>query len=110
MTLVRGMRRPFEILCKRMNTNPVHSGLGYFTVARKGASFAEFRENRCPLSCNCANAYCIHRISFRRYSAEVSASEQMNLIKKLRARTSAPIKEVKSALVDSNWDIGKFIF
>ncbi|KAL4581467.1 hypothetical protein LXL04_017682 [Taraxacum kok-saghyz] len=29
----------------------------------------------------------------------------MNLIKKLRERTSAPIKEVKAALIDCNWDL-----
>ena len=29
----------------------------------------------------------------------------MNLIKQLRERTSAPIKDVKAALMDSNWDI-----
>lgn len=29
----------------------------------------------------------------------------MNLIKQLRERTSAPIKDVKAALVDSNWDM-----
>ncbi|MCH84186.1 elongation factor Ts mitochondrial-like [Trifolium medium] len=34
-----------------------------------------------------------------------SASKEMNLIKQLRERTSAPIKQVKAALVDSNWDI-----
>ncbi|ERN19054.1 elongation factor Ts, mitochondrial isoform X1 [Amborella trichopoda] len=44
-------------------------------------------------------------ILVRRFSVEVSASEQMNLIKQLRERTSAPIKAVKSALVDCKWDI-----
>jgi translation elongation factor Ts len=39
------------------------------------------------------------------YSSFTSASKEMNLIKQLRERTSAPIKEVKAALVDSNWDI-----
>lgn len=38
-------------------------------------------------------------------SAEISSMEQMNLIKRLRERTSAPIKEVKAALITSNWDI-----
>uniref|UniRef100_A0A0E0ELD6 Elongation factor Ts, mitochondrial n=1 Tax=Oryza meridionalis TaxID=40149 RepID=A0A0E0ELD6_9ORYZ len=41
----------------------------------------------------------------RRFSSEVPASEQMNLIKQLRERTSAPIKDVKSSLVSCNWDI-----
>ncbi|KMT20459.1 hypothetical protein BVRB_1g004530 [Beta vulgaris subsp. vulgaris] len=40
----------------------------------------------------------------RRYSA-ASSSDQMNLIKQLRERTCAPIKHVKSALVECNWDI-----
>lgn len=38
-------------------------------------------------------------------AAEGSASEQLNLIRLLRERTSAPIKDVKSSLVNSNWDI-----
>ncbi|EPS71162.1 hypothetical protein M569_03593, partial [Genlisea aurea] len=41
----------------------------------------------------------------RYYSSELSSLDQMNLIKELREATSAPIKEVKSALVSSNWDI-----
>lgn len=43
----------------------------------------------------------------RSFSAEVSSSSnQMNLIKQLRERTSAPIKDVKAALIQCNWDIG----
>uniref|UniRef100_A0A2N9IF05 Elongation factor Ts, mitochondrial n=1 Tax=Fagus sylvatica TaxID=28930 RepID=A0A2N9IF05_FAGSY len=38
-------------------------------------------------------------------SSSSSSSNQMNLIKQLRERTSAPIKDVKAALMDSNWDI-----
>ncbi|KAG2710759.1 hypothetical protein I3843_04G042500 [Carya illinoinensis] len=42
----------------------------------------------------------------RSFSAEVSSSSnQMNLIKQLRERTSAPIKDVKAALIQCNWDI-----
>ncbi|KAF3796849.1 Elongation factor Ts [Nymphaea thermarum] len=41
----------------------------------------------------------------RTFSVETSASEQMNLIKQLRERTSAPIKDVKAVLVDCSWDI-----
>ncbi|CAL0330842.1 unnamed protein product [Lupinus luteus] len=40
----------------------------------------------------------------RSYSA-ASGPEQLNLIKQLRQRTSAPIKDVKAALLLSNWDI-----
>ena len=42
----------------------------------------------------------------RRFSSQVSSSEQMNLIKQLRERTSAPIKDVKASLVSCDWDIG----
>ncbi|XP_031491259.1 elongation factor Ts, mitochondrial [Nymphaea colorata] len=41
----------------------------------------------------------------RTFSVETSPSEQMNLIKQLRESTSAPIKDVKAALVDCSWDI-----
>lgn len=42
----------------------------------------------------------------RRFSSEGSSpSNQMNLIKQLRERTSAPMKDVKAALIASNWDI-----
>ncbi|KAG0463115.1 hypothetical protein HPP92_021591 [Vanilla planifolia] len=41
----------------------------------------------------------------RGYNVAVSSSDQMDLIKQLRERTSAPIKDVKSALVGCNWDI-----
>lgn len=42
----------------------------------------------------------------RRFTTETSsASNQTNLIKQLRERTSAPIKDVKAALLESNWDI-----
>lgn len=46
----------------------------------------------------------------RRFSVETPASsDQMSLIKQLRERTSAPIKDVKAALMDCSWDIGKTI-
>ncbi|KAJ8748181.1 hypothetical protein K2173_000589 [Erythroxylum novogranatense] len=42
----------------------------------------------------------------RRFSAQVpAAADQMNMIKQLRERTSAPIKDVKAALIECNWDI-----
>lgn len=44
-------------------------------------------------------------VPLRRFSTEVIAAEQMNLIRQLRERTSAPIKDVKSSLVSCNWDI-----
>lgn len=105
MSLARGIKRPIEILCKRVS-NPIHSGFGY-SMAHKRPSISEFSEI-ISISSNSTSASCGLGIFVRRYSSDVSASEQMSLIKKLRERTSAPIKDVKSALVASNWDIGKF--
>jgi len=50
-----------------------------------------------------AKRVCVFISRNRSYSS--SSSENVNLIKQLRERTSAPIKDVKAALVDSNWDI-----
>ncbi|XP_062150800.1 elongation factor Ts, mitochondrial [Alnus glutinosa] len=59
-------------------------------------------------SCTYAHSRCgggLANVS-RRFSSEgSSSSNQMNLIKQLRERTSAPIKDVKAALMESNWDI-----
>lgn len=47
----------------------------------------------------------------RSFSSEAPAGvDQMSLIKQLRQRTSAPIKDVKASLVECNWDIGKHFF
>lgn len=56
-----------------------------------------------------ANSVLNSRLSLlRRFSVETPAgSDQMSLIKQLRERTSAPIKDVKAALIDCNWDIGE---
>lgn len=80
------MKRPIEILFKRLRS-PVNCGNAYPT-----SSYS-----------NQINGFGV--FFTQKYSSEVSASEQMNLIKQLRERTSAPIKEVKSALVACNWDI-----
>lgn len=104
MGLSAGIRRPILILSKRIN-NPIHSGSGYNTAAHKTHSIYEFRENRNIFPSDFTYACCGLGILSRRYSIEVSASDQVSLIKQLRGRTSAPIKDVKSALIDSNWDI-----
>ncbi|KAL0845481.1 hypothetical protein Bca101_018727 [Brassica carinata] len=42
----------------------------------------------------------------RSFSSEAPVvADQMSLIKQLRQRTSAPIKDVKASLVECNWDI-----
>ncbi|XP_042420652.1 elongation factor Ts, mitochondrial-like isoform X2 [Zingiber officinale] len=52
-----------------------------------------------------ANQIVWNQVFMRKFSAEVSATDQINRIKQLRERTSAPIKDVKSALVNCNWDL-----
>lgn len=53
-----------------------------------------------------ADKPCGSLIFRRRFGSEASAADQMGLIRQLRERTSAPMKDVKAALVDCNWDIG----
>ena len=67
---------------------------------KAASSFAQSRRSDEP-------SLLSHLSFLRNYS--VAASDQMNLIKQLRERTSAPIKDVKAALVDSNWNIGTHI-
>lgn len=108
MGMTRGMTRPLEILYKTLSS-PVKCGHAYSTtIAHKGTLFTMFSEyNAVGISdySKPINRLGIHFT--RNYSSELSTSEQMNLIKQLRERTSAPIKEVKSALVACNWDIGE---
>lgn len=52
-----------------------------------------------------ADKPCGSLIFRRRFGSEASAADQMGLIRQLRERTSAPMKDVKAALVDCNWDI-----
>ncbi|MCD7473629.1 hypothetical protein HAX54_015687 [Datura stramonium] len=100
MAFYHGVKRPIATIYKSLNSS-ICCGHGYSTLTRHGNSMVESRgyfhkhgdESR------------TFAVSIRRYSAEISSSEQMNLIKLLRERTSAPIKEVKAALVTSNWDI-----
>lgn len=71
---------------------------------------ARFQAHKFSESCLGKRTASSDLFQLRRFSAEVSGSEQMNLIRQLRERTSAPIKDVKSALVGCNWDIGTNIF
>ncbi|XP_006350001.1 elongation factor Ts, mitochondrial [Solanum tuberosum] len=100
MVFYRGVKLPIAIIYKSLNSS-ICCGHGYSTLTRYGNSIAEsggyFHKH--------GNGPRTFAVSIRRYSAEISSSEQMNLIKLLRERTSAPIKEVKAALVTSNWDI-----
>ncbi|CAN4097015.1 unnamed protein product [Withania somnifera] len=100
MVLYRGVKCPIAIIYKSLNSS-ICCGHGYSTSTRYGNSIGESR-GYFHKHVNGPRAFAV---SIRRYSADISSSEQMNLIKLLRERTSAPIKEVKAALVTSNWDI-----
>ncbi|KAI3828138.1 hypothetical protein L1987_02235 [Smallanthus sonchifolius] len=92
MMFVRGAKQSIEILCRRVST-PIHSKYGYSTWSYGENFISESKRNETQCTI------------VRKYSSQVSPSDHMNLIKKLREITSAPIKEVKSALIDCNWDL-----
>ncbi|KAK9074124.1 hypothetical protein SSX86_006721 [Deinandra increscens subsp. villosa] len=92
MMFSRGAKQSIEMLCRRVST-PVHSKYGYSTRSYRENFVSESKRNETQ----CAFV--------RKYSSQVSPSDHMNLIKKLREITSAPIKDVKSALIDCNWDL-----
>lgn len=106
MTFTQSLKRPIGILYKRLSS-PVDCGRAYSTiVGHEGICVTRLSDNITSGFSNYSNRInCLRACFHRYYSSEVSASEQMNLIKQLRERTSAPIKEVKSALVACNWDI-----
>lgn len=103
--MTRGIKRPVEILYKRLSS-PVNYGHASASIVRKGVLFTMLLEKNVagiPKYSKPINSFGIHFT--QSYSSEVSSSEQVNLIKQLRDRTSAPFKEVKSSLVACNWDI-----
>ncbi|KAE8665070.1 Elongation factor Ts [Hibiscus syriacus] len=99
MAFFRNSKHPLGTLLYHTRLN-ICSGHGYSTWATKGASFAQSTNTKAS-----KNAY-LYWVS-RRFNSQTSSSsaEQMSLIKQLRERTSAPIKDVKASLVDCNWDI-----
>lgn len=105
MILSRGARRSAEMLCKRLSS-PVLSRHQYSMTACRGRTISELiRDNRSSVGSSNANVNCAFGVFVRSYATELSSSEQMSLIKQLRERTSAPIKDVKSSLVECNWDL-----
>ncbi|ONK68214.1 uncharacterized protein A4U43_C05F8880 [Asparagus officinalis] len=97
MACLRGAKRSVVFLFKEVSTNKKVSR-SYTSWAFTGGQFVEARQvGNLPSS--------LRLMPLRRFSSEVSAAEQMNLIRQLREKTSAPIKDVKSSLVSCNWDI-----
>lgn len=102
--LCRGAKRPIAILYKRLGCQ---NGLSYYSsLANNRVSASDIRsKEQSPFVSDYASSVSAPGLFLRRYNSASSSSEQMTLIKQLRERTSAPIKDVKSALVDCNWDI-----
>ncbi|XAR68228.1 hypothetical protein NMG60_11003290 [Bertholletia excelsa] len=104
MALSRGVKRPVMALYNRLST-PSCCGRSKSSWTGRGSSMAGNGEIRSLIISDHANMPNVFGMFLRRYAVEVPASEQTSLIKQLRERTSAPIKDVKAALVDCNWDI-----
>lgn len=95
MASSRGAKFSSEIFYKTLSCGR-YSEHGY----SRGFYTAEIRRSA-------DDSQCALKVFLRKFSVEVPASEQMSLIKQLRERTSAPIKDVKSSLIHCNWDIGR---
>ncbi|KAF3444328.1 hypothetical protein FNV43_RR14018 [Rhamnella rubrinervis] len=113
MAFLGGAKRSLgTILCNRVlsgscnSTNTATtSGHKFSTLVSKRVSFAQATETHVSVAPNFANQPSGFVPYLRRFSVEASSADQMSLIKQLRERTSAPIKDVKAALVNCNWDI-----
>ncbi|KAI3918731.1 hypothetical protein MKX01_042051 [Papaver californicum] len=101
MALARGAKGSIGSLINRLRAAPPQSGHGYSCRSRQLSKINEPSFNHL----NDGNSQCGlgRNMLLRRFSVE--ASEQMKLIKQLRERTSAPIKDVKTSLVSCDWDI-----
>ncbi|KAH7533902.1 hypothetical protein FEM48_Zijuj04G0180800 [Ziziphus jujuba var. spinosa] len=94
------------LLCNRvLSSSCSTSGHGFSTLVSKRVAFAQATETQVSVTSNFANQPCGFVPFFRRFSVEASSIDQVSLIRQLRERTSAPIKDVKAALIASNWDI-----
>ena len=96
--------------CYRYSTTATTAnGRGFSTcVSNKRAVVSQVTETQTSIPLRLANTQCGSDLFLvRRFSVGASSSpDQMSLIKQLRQRTSAPIKDVKAALIDCNWEIG----
>ncbi|CAL9755406.1 unnamed protein product [Musa acuminata subsp. burmannicoides] len=86
-------------------TRLILSELSVGRQPRKGYFFQAYIGEPAVKPRGLVNLNASRQVLLRRFSTEVSATEQINLIKQLRERTSAPIKDVKLSLVTCNWDL-----
>lgn len=103
MAFARAARRPLGVFVysasRRFSCGNEYST----TVASKWESLSQYKSS---VSAGYANPVRGFGNFMRSFSSEAPAVvDQMSLIKQLRQRTSAPIKDVKASLVECNWDI-----
>ncbi|KAL3830940.1 hypothetical protein ACJIZ3_019742 [Penstemon smallii] len=104
MGFTQSVKRPIGMLYKSLSSQ-VKCRHAYSTSYGENL-YTRFPKNNATVFPNYTNPINGFRIYLtRNYSSDLSSSEQTTLIKQLRERTSAPIKEVKLALVACNWDI-----
>lgn len=99
----RGAKLPIEMLYKRLGKQT--SCCYHSTFVKNHAPTSDLGVSQRSVLLDCGMPTMASGMILQRYSSSASNSSQMSLIKQLRERTSAPMKDVKSALVDCNWDI-----
>lgn len=105
MACFRSAKIPFRIFFYN-RLSATNSKNGYSTCASKGTPVCQARQIKDLFSFKYTNPKSSFALISRNFSDQApAATEQVNLIKQLRERTSAPMKDVKLALVDCNWDI-----
>ncbi|KAF4380896.1 hypothetical protein G4B88_028269 [Cannabis sativa] len=111
MAFLRGARRSLgPILYNRVFTSSGSTSTTFATSRHKFSTWAFTKRGSLDESTQtkisipaCYSSGSV--ISLRRFSVGASSADQMSLIKQLRERTSAPIKDVKASLIECNWDI-----
>lgn len=104
MVFFRGAKHSAGILSKRLSGHTC-GNRSFTSWAFRGTSIANVRECRKSFTLENGNPYTVSGMFLRGYATNFSSAEQMSLIKQLRERTSAPIKDVKASLVACDWDI-----
>ncbi|KAG9441732.1 hypothetical protein H6P81_017586 [Aristolochia fimbriata] len=104
MALMQAAKRPTAFLLKQTNAYR-QFGHSYSYGAFRGQQVSDLRDSRDSFCHYCFQSLSGRLLFLRRFSSELPATEQVSLIRQLRERTSAPMKDVKAALVASQWDI-----
>ncbi|KAH7554344.1 hypothetical protein ACOSP7_028446 [Xanthoceras sorbifolium] len=104
MALFRNAKRPLRIFLYNSFSTCTNHTNGY--SMSRGSPISQSSDIKGLFTIKYVNRKPAFGLISRQFSDKAhGGSEQMSLIKQLRERTSAPIKDVKLALVDCNWDI-----